>query len=264
MTDIQLLFRFLSYKLFSTGRKGHGVHSPFVFKFIQNVLNKSSIGLSEDGKNLLQWHLNLEHCRDEIRIVEMGAGSRKDVGSSVSIGKMIKKTGIRPKYGRLLGSLVQYYKSDKIIELGTGFGVSTVYLAKSLPDVELHTVEGDKARLTFAENEFRELGLKNILTYNESFDDFLARSLFKQGNYAIFLDGNHSLEPTLEYFNFFVDICDEDSFIVLDDINWSDEMRTAWQMVKRHPSVTISIDLFFMGIVFFRKGLAKQDYILNF
>lgn len=264
MSEFQFIIRFLRYKIFSHSKKGHGVHSPFVFEFIEEVLSPGKNESENKERSLLKWHRDLKSDKTEMQISEMGAGSRKKTGTIVSVGALIKKTGIRPKFGRLLARLVAYYNPEKIIELGTGLGLSTVYLAGSLPDAEVHTVEGDNARLSYAKQQFRKLGLNNILSYNESFENFLLSASFKVGKYAVFLDGNHKLEPSLKYFNYFADICNEDSLIVLDDINWSDEMREAWRTVKTHPSVSISIDLFFVGIVFFKKGIPKQNYVLNF
>jgi hypothetical protein len=45
----------------------------------------------------------------------------------------------------------------------------------------------------------------------------------------------------------------------VDDIYWSEGMTKAWQAIKKHPDVTLSIDIFDIGIVFFRKELSKQD-----
>lgn len=264
MSDIKFIIGFLRYKMFAQSKKGFGVHSPFVFSFIEKVLSPTNNESTEKAKNLFYWRKKLKSNKTEIQISEMGAGSRRNTGDRVQVGKLIKKTGIRTKYGNLLGRLAAYYKPEKIIELGTGLGLSSVYLANSLPSVELHTVEGDKERLSFAEQEFQKMGLKNIITYNDSFENFLQTASFKKGKYAIFLDGNHKLEPSLRYFNYFVDICNKDSFIVLDDINWSDEMREAWSIIKSHPSVSVSIDLFFIGIVFFKSGIPKQNYVLNF
>ncbi|MBL7882976.1 MAG: class I SAM-dependent methyltransferase, partial [Bacteroidia bacterium] len=38
----------------------------------------------------------------------------------------------------------------------------------------------------------------------------------------------------------------------------------AWEEIKRHPKVTVTIDLFFIGLVFFRKEQAKQHFIIKF
>ncbi|MCK4920398.1 MAG: class I SAM-dependent methyltransferase [Bacteroidales bacterium] len=264
MSDLQFIFRYINYKIFSKSKKGHDVHSPFVFDFIAKVLGNYATYKSQYIKNILSWHESLTKNKDKINICEIGAGSRKETKGSVKVNSLVKKTGIRPRYGQLLWRILYYYKPEAVIEFGTGMGVSTAYLAGSLPDVKVHTVEGDAERLVFAQKEFRKLGLKNIIGYNENFDDFITKSNFKKNNYAIFLDGNHRQEPTIRYFNYFVNICDENSFIILDDINWSGEMREAWKIIKDHPLVSISIDLFFIGIVFFRKGIPKQGFVLNF
>ena len=52
------------------------------------------------------------------------------------------------------------------------------------------------------------------------------------------------------------------SVFVFDDINWNEEMQKAWQEIKDHPEVTISLDLFYVGIIFFRKE-QQQEHRTN-
>jgi len=80
-----------------------------------------------------------------------------------------------------------------------------------------------------------------------------------------FIDGNHRKAPTLDYFNKIMHKTNEYSCIVFDDIHWSREMEEAWEEIKRDDRVKLSIDLFFVGIVFFRKSfLEKQDFMIRF
>ena len=56
----------------------------------------------------------------------------------------------------------------------------------------------------------------------------------------------------------------DDSFIIFDDINWSEEMKEAWKEIIKHPSVRISIDVYMMGIVFFNPGFSKEDFKIRY
>jgi predicted O-methyltransferase YrrM len=80
-----------------------------------------------------------------------------------------------------------------------------------------------------------------------------------------FIDGNHRKKPTLEYFQKIKEKTNDLSCIIFDDIHWSREMEEAWEEIKKDPQVRVSIDLFFLGIVFFRRAfLEKQDFVIRF
>jgi predicted O-methyltransferase YrrM len=80
----------------------------------------------------------------------------------------------------------------------------------------------------------------------------------------IFIDGNHQEEATLRYFNLVLPYCHNNTILIFDDINWSTGMQSAWLQIKEHPSVRATVDLYFMGIVFLREELSKEDFIIRF
>ena len=80
-----------------------------------------------------------------------------------------------------------------------------------------------------------------------------------------FIDGNHRKEPTLRYFDTLLAKINNASILIFDDIHWSAEMEEAWEIIKMHSSVTLSIDLFFIGLIFFRNDFkVKQHFVINF
>ena len=79
-----------------------------------------------------------------------------------------------------------------------------------------------------------------------------------------YVDGNHSLEPTVDYFNLLLKKCHTHSVLVFDDINWSQEMKQAWSSIKNHEAVTVTIDLFAFGIVFFRREQEKEHFKIRY
>ena len=259
---LRLFFKYLNYKIFNGNRRGHGIHSPFVFSFIQQVL----INTKEDAQltRIHEWHKNLRKRNLPVGKVSFGAGTKCTRIFSSGRSDHAGRIGPSFKYGKLLYKLVRFSSPRQIIELGTGAGISLGYLAMADPDLEVISVEGCPERSAFAEENIKTLGLKNITLICSSFDDFLRDHPRIRKPFLIYIDGNHSYLPTLKYFKYFCSLADENSIIVIDDIHWSKEMEQAWEEIKTSPHVRISIDLFFTGILFFRKSIAKQDFIIDF
>jgi predicted O-methyltransferase YrrM len=117
-----------------------------------------------------------------------------------------------------------------------------------------------------AQRHFQHIGLHNIEQVIGNFDSTLASVLQKNKSLDfVFIDGNHRFEPTIRYFNMMKPNLHEYSVVVFDDIHWSKEMEQAWAAIKNDDSVTLTIDLFFIGLVFFRKEQKeKQHFIVQF
>ena len=130
---------------------------------------------------------------------------------------------------------------------------------------KVFTFEGCPETAKIASNNFNLLSVKNTELLVGPFENMLhdiLRNLEKLD--FVFFDGNHNLKPTLTYFEQCLNMAHEKSVFVFDDIHWSKNMERAWSQIKAHPKVTISIDLFEMGLVFFRKEQKKQDFVLKY
>jgi predicted O-methyltransferase YrrM len=115
-----------------------------------------------------------------------------------------------------------------------------------------------------AEQTFQKLAISNIKVYNGDIQATLPSFLASQKHIDfIFFDANHQYEPTLSYFYQCLPYAHENSCFVFDDIHWSKEMEKAWETIQSHPDVTVSLDFYQVGIVFFRKGQAKEHFILR-
>ena len=79
-----------------------------------------------------------------------------------------------------------------------------------------------------------------------------------------FMDANHTYQASMEYFHTLLEKVHPNSLIILDDIHWSKEMEQAWMEIKNHKAVSLSIDLFQVGLLFFREGREKEDFVLWF
>ncbi|MEO6538786.1 MAG: class I SAM-dependent methyltransferase [Ferruginibacter sp.] len=263
-SSFQLAKKYLAYQLTASNGKGHGVHSPFVFDFIKSVLN---------DKKPYDCYAEIEKIRKKllrnkkiIEVEDFGAGSSVIKTNSRVINKMAVSSLKPKKYAQLLYRMVKYYQPKTIAELGTSFGTTTAYLASGHSAARLYTLEGATAIAAVAQQNFDILNLKNIILLLGSFEKTLPL-LFAETNSIgfVFIDGNHREAPTIEYFNRFLGIANQHTIFIFDDIHWSRGMEAAWNAIKKHELVTLTIDLFFMGIVFLKKDFkVKQHFSIRF
>lgn len=250
--------------LTASNGKGHGIHSPFVFDFVKNVLNDTSqYGCYHQIEQLRAGLLKDETI---ISIEDFGAGSSVIKTNERSVKQIATLSLKNKKFAQLLYRIVNYYKPENIIELGTSLGITTAYFSYGNQEAEISTLEGSKNIAAVAQNNFDKLNLKNIKIVQGNFDDTLpgVLSQIKIVDLA-FVDGNHRQVPTLQYFDQILKKSNEHTILIFDDIHWSEEMEEAWKEIQQHPSVTLSIDLFFIGLVFFKKDFkAKQHFTIRF
>ena len=263
-TRLQLAKKYLHYYFTASNGNGHGVHSPFVFNFITNVLKDKKkcghyITIELQRKKLLSNETTIE-------VEDFGAGSSV-MKSNKRVIKNIATSSLKPKkYAQLLYRVVKYYQPKTIIELGTSLGITTAYLASANSTAKIYTCEGSKNIATIAQQNFNELGLNNIELIQGDFNQTLQPLLTKINTIDLaFIDGNHRKEPTLDYFSQLLNHSTSTTILIFDDIHWSEEMESAWKEIQANPAVTLTIDLFFIGIVLINGDFkVKQDFSIAF
>ena len=260
----QLLLKYLQYYFTASNGKGHGMHSPFVFEFIAKILNDKTVYPAYEKAELLRDQLLNDSTVLEVE--DFGAGSVIDKKNKRSISS-IAKNAVKPKkFGQLLFRMIKHYQPATILEIGTSLGITTSYLSMAKPDARLITMEGSKKIADIAKRNLRNLEIRNVEITEGNFDNTLSSVVRELSTIDFaFIDGNHRKEPTERYFKEFLAKTNNDSILVFDDIHWSSEMEAAWETIKKDAAVTCSIDLFFIGIVFFRKEFKeKQDFVVRF
>ena len=263
-SPFQLAFKYARFLIGASNGKGHGVHSPFVFSFIKNVLNDRKEydcyqAIEKERRALLKNNSIIE-------VADFGAGSSVIKSNSRAIRKMAASSVKPRKYAQLLFRMAQYYKPGIIMELGTSFGITTSYLASGNPDAKVFTLEGAPAIATLAKQHFEKMQLKHICLMQGSFDETLPVLLKSVKNVdMVFIDGNHRKDPTIQYFERIRRYAGHSTIFIFDDIHWSKGMEEAWEQINRHPDVTLTIDLFFIGIVFINPDFKiKQQFRIRF
>ena len=161
----------------------------------------------------------------------------------------------------MLYRLAADLQPQNMIELGTCLGTTSLYLQKAAPEAKVYTLEGCPETADVGEEVFKKAGVNNIEQVTGNFDDTLPGVFEKLDRVDfVFVDGNHQKDATLQYFQWCLPKVHEDTLLIFDDIYWSDGMKEAWAAIKAHPQVTVTIDLFWIGLVYFRKGQAERGF----
>jgi predicted O-methyltransferase YrrM len=247
-------------KYLIASKNQYGVHSPFLFNFLTK-------GLGQDKKIDLKKVLFLreELLRDhrEIQVTDFGAGSKIFKNNTRSISKIASTAGTSKGRGKLLAKTTAHFKPDNILEIGTSLGISTAFMAAGAPEALITTMEGCPSTAKIAQENFQKLQLNNIEVIVGEFDQSLEHALLNQTYDLIFFDGNHQKEATINYVKKCLSAATEESVFIFDDIHWTKDMETAWREIKNHEKVTLSVDTFKWGLIFFSKGREKQHFTIR-
>ncbi len=263
-SSFQLTYKYLNYYFNASNSKGHGIHSPFVFDFITQVLNDKEV--YSEYEKVEDLRKKLLKDKTILSVEDYGAGSSSSKSNQRSIASIAKRAVKPKKFAQLLYRIVKYYQPKTFIELGTSLGLTTSYLSMANPGSTLFTLEGSTEIARIADQNFKTSGLDNIKLVEGNFEYTLPAVLYQLPvvDFA-FIDGNHRRDPTENYFHWLLAKSNNNSIFIFDDIHWSNEMEQAWNNIKENLAVRCTIDLFFIGIVFFRQEFKeKQHFTIRF
>jgi len=256
MNKLLMTLHYAGYYL--TSHNAHHIHSPFVYQLYTRVISPDKN--QKHFKEIEQIRKQFLNNHNKIPTI-----NSTNSATEKSIADIAKNSLKSPRYARLIYRLATYFNPSVCVELGTSLGISTLYLASAIKG-KVITLEGNDAVLQLARQEFDKSSYgSRIETVQGMFDETLPGVLagISKTDF-VFFDGNHQYEPTLKYFNMCLDKVHSKSVFVFDDINWSEGKKRAWNEIKNHPKVTVTIDLFMMGLVFFDPDLSKQDFVLRY
>ncbi|MDP4223694.1 MAG: class I SAM-dependent methyltransferase [Bacteroidota bacterium] len=258
-----LLLKHIWYLISSRHKRGHGIHSPFVFWLVSGVFRNK---ISSDIVCSIE-KIRKEMIADTRSLIvnDLGAGSKHMKTNSRRVSEIARYSAVPRKYGAFLSGMSAAFGKPSMLEFGTSLGISTMYLAASSPDAMVYTMEGCESTSAVAGENFTRAGFTNITQLTGSFDDLLPR--IKDMDISpglVFIDGNHRKEPLLRYFDQVVEMSGSKTVVIIDDINSNTEMAEAWTEIRNHRKVSFSVDIFRMGIVFFRKGMTRFNYVIRY
>lgn len=252
------IIQYIKFLLKSTNQ--HGVHSPFVFDLVTECFyDKKDYS---DYKTILNYRKKLLENKTKIKVNDLGAGSHVMKQQERTVSELVKNSGTTNKRAKLLYRIINYFEPENILELGTSLGIATHAMHLGNSDAKITSIEGCPNISEFTKNNLKNNQLKNINIITGNFNNNIDN--LKATTYdLIFFDGNHQKEATLSYFESLMETANNDSVFIFDDIYWSKGMTEAWETIKQHPKVTVTIDTFFWGLIFFRKEQQKENFIIR-
>jgi predicted O-methyltransferase YrrM len=257
------ILKYLQHQFYLKHRNGHGIHSPYLFEFVHEVVFNHSRKVVPDWVTVQ--HRRASRDKSSVSAGSFGAGSSMESKEAGTVGSFVRKSSVSRKHGALLYRIADWFKPELIVELGTGLGISTLYLGAGAPWVPVHTIEGNAERAHVAGALFAMAGLQNVKQHvGEIGLELDAILQGKQDRILTFMDGNHRFEPTVEYARKLISAAGEASIVVMDDIYWSVDMSRAWKEVSGWPESGVTIDLFQFGIILLRKDLHKTAVKVKF
>ena len=240
----------------------HGVHSPFVFDLVTKCFyNKTNY---PEYSILTNYRKSLQQNKNTIQVADFGAGSKVFKSNTRQISKIAKTAGISKKRAKLLFRIVRYFQPKSILEIGTSLGLATSALSLGHQNAKVLTLEGCTETQNQCQLQFQKFNFNNVEFINTEFSNYLnSEILISNFINLIYIDGNHSQKATLAYFELLLPTITNNSVWIFDDIHWSSDMEEAWDMIKNHKKVTVTIDTFQWGIVFFRAEQAKEHFVIR-
>ncbi len=245
------------------------MHSPFVFSLVTKCFYEKKkypeYAILKDYRN------SLLQNKKTIEVTDFGAGSRVFKSNTRAINQIAKNAGISSKRAELLFRIVNYFQPENILEIGTSLGLATTALALGNKKAKIISLEGCPNTINQCQWQLQKFNINNVECINTEFTNHLKTynlqpttdNLQPTTYNLIYFDGNHSKKATLEYFELLLPSITNDSVWIFDDIHWSKDMEEAWEIIKNHPKVTVTIDTFQWGIVFFRSEQEKEHFVIR-
>lgn len=261
-------FRILAWwKFYRNAVTKYKVHSPFVFEWITEVLEDRRNYYAFDAIEALR--KKMLQSNTAITLTDFGAGpngvfegNKAPVLRPTTLRKVVRRSGSDARQGARLFRLVNWLHPMHVLELGSSVGISTLYISKAAGnDARMTSLEGCPQSSAIARLNLQTLGVTNVEVITGAFSETLKNVVESYPTLDfVFFDGNHQEQPTLGYVEVCMSKVHENTLLVLDDVHWSPGMEAAWEKIKLHPQVTMTIDCGDFACVFFRKDFKTKQH----
>lgn len=237
---------------------GFSVHSPFLYSFSIDVLKKIN---KRGDYNIEIIRKQLLKDNREIYVNDLGAGSKKQKNNVRKVLNIARYSLTSPKYCSLIKKTVEFSNSSKVLELGTSLGISSLYFYYAKNKPQITTIEGAENVAIIAKNKFKQKSA-NVNLIVSDFENFFKSAIKQNLKFDFFfIDGHHTKEATLKYFEYSKEIMLPESTFIFDDIRWSKGMFEAWQTIKKSDFKGATVELPKMGILFFNEKILQNVHV---
>jgi hypothetical protein len=157
----------------------------------------------------------------------------EEIVAALSVAE--RKLLTSPKISKLLYRLVADGQPGNIVELAASSAGNAIYLQKAAPSAMFYSVTDNRQ-------------LPGIINGLNQLD-------------CVLIDAK---QPVLDSFELCLPKVHDGTLLMVADIYRDTSTKAAWSKIKADQRVTITIDLFFIGLVYFRKGQVKEDFSIRF
>ena len=144
-----------------------------------------------------------------------------------------KSSQVSNKKANLLIRLVDYFKPEQVLEVLSSTDLERIAIEIGNPESTISSIETSKEKVK-----------NNIYDF-------------------IYFGKNQKEKEVLNYFETCLKNKNNNSVFVFNDIHSSKEINTVWSTIKKHPEVSVTIDTYHFGIVFFRQEQAKEHFTIR-
>jgi predicted O-methyltransferase YrrM len=259
MFNVRFTKDYLRHRLKAKTR--HGLHSPFVYRLVDKIIyDFNAKTVYNEVESIRRGLLNDNRIITITNLKEEAPANSK----TKKTGNVARNMLTSPKLAQLLYRLTKDRQPRTIIELGTCPGITTLYMKKAAPGAKIFILEECPQMANIAKDVCKDVNLGEIECIIGNFDETLPVLIKNLDKLDLVVFHNNDQTDALKYFEWCLTKVHETSLLIFDDIYRSQGMKAAWQQIKEHPKVTVTIDLFWMGLVYFKKGQAKEDFLIRF
>ncbi len=234
----------------------HGLHSPFVYRLLQDVIRKKSDSLDPDLERLRK---RLIRSKDRIPYVDFKTGTQREA----SLSYIARTSPSRPQFSAFLQRLCELLQVNVALETGTSLGINALYLSRANSVKQVITLEGNEAIASLAREEISQRTKKVEVVIGNIYDTY-PEAIRNYQPQLIFLDADHRDTALDFYLEQTTDHLDKVKCLVVHDIYWSPQMHAKWNELINDDRFPLTIDLFQAGLLFPNMALEKQHFRLRF
>ena len=201
----------------------------------------------------------------EIKIKDFGAGSQKLGKETRKIKNIAKISGSKLNFGLFIQKLIKTFEIKSALEMGTSVGIATIFMSYASENIQIDGIEACPETANYLKSKIKERNIKNINIYNNDFDSVFENQELNNKTYdLIYIDGNHRGEYLLKYFKILKEKhCSTPCIIIVDDINWSNDMFEAWRELTKTNNATF-LNFYRFGVIFLGHNLKHGVFNVKF
>lgn len=234
---------------------GHGIHSPYLFRLVTEVIEDKK---QYPGYRIIRFQKSMITARvKELNHQKEITYNSAPLQSLIGKKKLFKNIELGYRYGKLMLRLVKEFKPTSVHYYGPTFGLNLLYLALADENITVNSFIADPPLNQFCEESIKSIPITNVrfqpsASKDPGIQEFVFINLF-------FLPGEtrNKIQQKLK-------LIGDNDVMIIRGIHRSAEMENIWQEVIKEKKVKVSLDLYEIGILLFRKKLQKQHFILRF